>query len=164
MIDSQASTTVTPFIESIFDQQEVAAKQAIARLRTPQASASPAPPAPNTPSTTNLAASSNGEPPATQPAAPSGVRKRLFSYVVREGDGKTKTKPGTSSGSKTRSDVELAGEKLLINFCIQHGLRYTDVTAENKGYDFEIQTNDATFVLDTMPMFSDVVRFLQSEA
>jgi hypothetical protein len=25
-------------------------------------------------------------------------------------------------------------------------------------------TNDATFVLDTMPMFSDVVRFFQSEA
>lgn len=150
MIDFQASTTVAPFIESIFEGQETAAKQAIARQRTPQPlPPAPVPPAPAPVGTPPVGGNGTAPPP---PEPPSGARKRLYSYVGRSGDGKAKLKPQaaptSSTGSQAKTDVELAGEKMLIEFCARHGLGCKDVTAENKGYDFEVKAINGEYMVE----------------
>lgn len=153
VIDAQASTTVTPFIPDIFDRQETPAKQAVARLRNPQPIASPAPsPAPALPTAplTPPPSGNNGGSNPPPPEPPAGVRRRLYSYVVRSGDGKVQPKKtGTSSvATKAKTDVEQAGEKMLTDFCARHGLGCKDVTADNVGYDFEITSAGGNFLVE----------------
>ena len=44
--------------------------------------------------------------------------------------------------------MELAGEKLLIEFCSKNGLGCKDVTVEDKGYDFEVQSSSVLFMVE----------------
>ena len=44
--------------------------------------------------------------------------------------------------------MELAGEKLLIEFCSKNGLGCKDVTVEDKGYDFEVQSSSGLFMVE----------------
>jgi hypothetical protein len=161
MIDFQAGTTVAPFIGVIFEKQESAAKKAIAKLLNPTPPAPPAtpptppeppgspePPDPPEPPAAPPTGGGGGGENSSQPPSPSGVRKRLFSYVVRDGDGKSTPSEKKSSESKAKTEVELAGEKLLKAFCTKHGLGCKDVTKDNKGYDFEIQSSSGLFMVE----------------
>lgn len=145
MIDFHAGTTIAPFIEVIFQKQEAAAKKASAKQLNPSPTPPPTPPEPPTEPTNG--GGEGGEPSPPPPSAP-GVRKRLFSYVVRDGDGKAKPREKNSSGAQAKTDVELAGEKLLMEFCGKHGLGCKDVTAEDKGYDFEVQSKSGLFMVE----------------
>jgi hypothetical protein len=146
LIDAQAATTVAPFIGVIFKQQEMAAKQAVAghpKPREPEPTPDPDPTPPE--------GENGGEPPSENPPAPEppkGVRKRLFSYVSRNSSGKYKGGVRSKQGAKVKTAVELAGEKLLNEFCIRHGLACRDVTSENKGYDFEIKCVAGLFFVE----------------
>jgi hypothetical protein len=153
MIDAQASTTVAPFIEGIFDQQKSAAKQSVSKNEQT-----------SFPGGANSASSGLGKSGESEKAgdssekrsgsnealeAPTGPRKRLYSYVVRNG-GYAGSKSGrdASAAEKHRDEVEVAGEELLKRFCQENGLSCLDVTAENKGYDFEIHSGEEVFFVE----------------
>lgn len=146
IIDAQAATTVTPFIDGIFRQQETHAKQAVAgqpKKRDPDPTPGPDPAPPG--------GGNGGDPPGGKPPSPlppQGVRKRLFSYVTKKSSGKENGGTRGKQGSKAKTEVELAGEVLLSEFCSRHGLDCSDVTAENKGYDFEIKCAAGHFFVE----------------
>jgi hypothetical protein len=133
----------------MFEKQEAAAKKAIAKLLNPTPTVPPTtPPTPPEPPTAPPTGDGGGSENPPQPPSPPGVRKRLFSYVVRDGDGKSRPSEKKSSGSKAKTEVELAGERLLIEFCAKHGLGCKDVTADDKGYDFEVQSSSGLFMVE----------------